>query len=277
MTDTTTARPDYLTAPIVAPGDQTIDAPLTGLEQVIEAAMADPQHWAAFEALLPRVDLYISPEGETAKGLKAGEVGMKTLRPDEQLDLRGVRLDDGRTAAAAFTDPRRLTAVWGADRPIIAINALSVLRLWRDRPVMLNPGAPRVLLFQIDDVANLIAAGEAHAAEQKAAATSRPVGPSSGQVRLASPDRIPETLLARLTQAFGPVGGTGVTAAWLARATWSESGQQGWFLDIRTSRPSDEIRAMVQRAVTGLAFGEETLDVSVAPSGGVDGTGIRFV
>ena len=39
MTDTTTARPDYLTAPIVAPGDQTIDAPLTGLEQVIEAAM----------------------------------------------------------------------------------------------------------------------------------------------------------------------------------------------------------------------------------------------
>jgi hypothetical protein len=273
MTDTTTAGSGLLTSPAL----QTLDAPLTGLEQVIEAALADPSHWPAFEALLPRVDLYISPEGETAKGLKPGEVGMKTLRPDEQLDLRGVRLDDGRTAAAAFTDPRRLTAVWGEERPIIAITALSVLTLWRDRPVMLNPGAPRVLLFQVEDVANLIAAGDAHAAEAKASAATRTIGPSSGAVTLTAPDRIPETLLARLVQAFGPVGGTGVTAAWLARARWSESGQEGWFLDFRTSRPSDEIRAMVQRAVTGLAFGDETLDISVAPSGGTDGTGIRFI
>lgn len=271
MTDTTANG--FLTAP----AQQPMDAPLTGLEQVIEAALADPQHWAAFEALLPRVDLYISPDGATAKGLKAGEVGMRTLRPDEQLELRGVNLDDGRTAAAAFTDPRRLTAVWGEDRPIIGMNALALLKLWRDRPVMLNPGAPRVLLFQVEDVANLIAAGEAHAAEQKASSASRPIGPSSGEVKLSAPDRLPEALLGRLTQAFGAVGGTGVTAAWLARARWSASGQEGWFLDFRTSRPSDEIRAMVQRAVTGLAFGEESLDVSVAPSGGADGVGVRFV
>ena len=273
MTDTTSAAPGYLTAP----SQQPLDAPLTGLEQVIEAALADPQHWAAFEALLPRVDLYISPDGETAKGLKPGEVGMRTLRPEERLELRGINLDDGRTAAAAFTDPRRLTAVWGDDRPIIGINALALLKLWRDRPVMLNPGAPRVMLFQIEDVANLIAAGEAYAAEQKASAASRPIGPSSGEVKLSAPDRIPEALLGRLTQTFGAVGGTGVTAAWLARARWSEVGQEGWFLDFRTSRPADEIRAMVQRAVTGLAFGDESLDISVAPSGGADGTGIRFV
>lgn len=273
MTDAA-PKPNYLTAPM----EQQPDAALTGLEQVIEAALTDPRHWRAFEALLPRVDLYISPEGETARRAAAAGEGMKTLRPDEQMELRGVTLDDGRTAAAAFTDPKRLTAVWGDDLPVIGLNALALLKLWRDRPVLLNPGSPRVLLFQVDDVAALIAAGEAHAAQTTAgAATARAVGPSSGKVRLTAPDRMPELLLERLVQAFGPVGGTGVTAAWLARADWEEAGQRGWFLDFRTSRPSDEIRAMVQRALTGVSFGDESLDVSVAPSGGADGVGVRFI
>lgn len=271
MTDTT-PRPTYLTAPM----EQAPDGAMTGLEQVIEAAMADPAHWRAFEALLPRVDLYISPESETAKRAAAGGDGMRTLRPDEQLELRGIQLDDGRTAAAAFTDPARLTALWEGDLPVIGMNALALLKLWRDRPVMLNPGAPRALLFQVEDVAALIAAGEAHAAAATASGT-RPVGPSSGKVTLSAPERIPELLVQRLVQAFGPVGGSGVTAAWLARARWAETGQQGWFLDFRTSRPADEIRAMVQRAVTGVSFGDETLDVSVAPAGGADGVGLRFV
>ena len=34
---------------------------------------------------------------------------------------------------------------------------------------------------------------------------------------------------------------------------------------------------MVQRALTGVGFGDETLDISVAPSGGADGVGIRFI
>lgn len=272
MTDAA-PKPNYLTAPM----EQVADQPLTGLEQVIEAALGDPQHWRAFEALLPRVDLYIAPAGETAKRAQAGD-GMRTLRPEDQLELRGIDLDDGRTAAAAFTDPARLTALWGDGLPVIGMNALSLLKLWRDRPVMLNPGSPRVLLFQTDDVAALIAAGEAHAAAAAAApATARGLGPSSGKVKLSAPDRMPELLVQRLVSAFGPVGGTGVTAAWLARAHWEEAGQDGWFLDFRTSRPSDEIRAMVQRAVTGVSFGDESLDISVAPSGGADGVGIRFI
>lgn len=270
MTDATT-QPNYLTAPMELPADE----PLNGLEQVMAAAMNDPQHWRGFEALLPRVDLYISPEGDTAKRAAAAGDRMSVLRPDEQLELRGVNLDDGRTAAVAFTHPQRLAALWGEAQPVIGMNALSLLKLWRDRPVLLNPGSPRAFLFQTEHVADLIAAGDAYQVE--AAASQRPVGPSSGRVKLSSPDRMPELLVQRLVSAFGPVGGTGVTAAWLARAHWEETAQQGWFLDFRTSRPSDEIRAMVQRAVTGVSFGDESLDVSVAPSGGADGVGIRFI
>lgn len=272
MTDTV-QQPNFITAPL----EQPLDEPMTGLEQVIEAAMADPTHWRAFEALLPRVDLYISPEGETARRAASSGEGMKTLRPDEQLELRGIQLDDGRTAAAAFSDPRRLAALWGGNLPVIGMNALALLRLWRDRPVMLNPGAPRALLFQVEDVEALIAAGEAHLAAASAATPPRPAGPSSGKVTLAAPERLPELLVQRLVNAFGPVGGSGITAAWLARARWEETGEAGWFLDFRTSRPSDEIRAMVQRALTGVSFGDETLDLSVAPSGGSDGIGIRIV
>ena len=263
-------QPKFITAPLT----RRPDAALNGLEQVIEAAMEDPQHWRAFEALLPRVDLYISPEGEAAKEAiaAAGQGGgMRVLRSEDHLELRGIVLEDGRTAAVVFTDPQRLTGLW-SDLPIVGMNALALLKLWRDRPVLLNPGSPRAFLFEIEDVAALIAAGEAHAAAGRATA-----GPVSGKVTLSPPERIPELLLQRLVQAFGPVGGSGVTAAWLARARWEEAGQQGWFLDFRTSRPSDEIRAMVQRALTGVGFGDETLDISVAPSGGADGVGIRFI
>ncbi|MDB5421632.1 MAG: hypothetical protein JWR59_1579, partial [Brevundimonas sp.] len=89
---------EFLTAPLNTP----MDEPRNGLEQIIEAAMADPAHWRAFEQLLPTVDLYIAPDGETLKAIEPGATGMRTLRPDEVIDVKGVTLDDGRTAAGAY-------------------------------------------------------------------------------------------------------------------------------------------------------------------------------
>jgi hypothetical protein len=70
---------DFLTAPSPAP----LDAPLNGLEQVIDAAMADPVHWRAFEDLMSAVDLFLAPDGETLAGIQPGATGMRTLRSDE--------------------------------------------------------------------------------------------------------------------------------------------------------------------------------------------------
>lgn len=220
---------------------------------------------------MPTVDLLVVPEGETLASIRPGDTGMRTLRPDQTMDLRGIRLDDGTTAAAVFTHPQRIAALWGEDTVFIAMNAIHLLSLWRDRPVMLNPGSPRVMLFGVDDVVALLAAAEA--AAPAGAGVARP----TGTVQLGLPQNAPALLIERLKAAFGPVGGTGVTAAWLARAHWAETNRRGWLLDVRTDRPMDEIKAMVTRAVTGVAFGEDTLDVSVETAGGKDGVGVRVV
>lgn len=258
---------EFLTAPLNAP----MDEPRNGLEQIIEAAMADPAHWRAFEQLLPTVDLYIAPDGETLKAIAPGASGMRTLRPDEVIDVKGVTLDDGRTAAGAYTDPSRLRANLGEDAVFIAMNARQVLNLFREGPVILNPGSPRVMLFQKDDIASLLAAAE------RADGQRQTGGRPSGTVQLNTPTIVPTVLVERLTTAFGPVGGTGITAAWLARAVWPEADRAGWYLDVRTTRPMDEVRAMVQRAVTGVSFGQESLDIAVEAPGAQDGVGIRIV
>ncbi len=259
---------DLITAPLNTP----LDAPRNGLEQVIEAAMADPAHWRAFEALLPTVDLFLAPDGEMLKGIEPGATGMRTMRTDQAIDVKGVTLDDGRVAAGVFTDPERLKSAWGEDTVFIAMNGHQVLALFRDGPIILNPGSPRILLFQKDDIAALLAAAD-KAAGQGRQAGGRP----TGTVQLGAPDIEPTVLLERLKAAFGPVGGTGITAAWLARAHWAEVNRWGWYVDVRTARPMDEIQAMVGRAVTGVSFGQETLDVAVDRPGTPDGVGLRIV
>lgn len=258
---------DFLTAASPAP----LDTALNGLEQVIEAAMADPVHWRAFEELLATADLFLAPDGATLAGIQPGATGMRTLRPDEGMDVKGVTLDDGRVAAGVFTDPRRLRSLWGEDTTFIAMNGRQVLHLFREGPIILNPGSPRVMLFQKNDIADLLAAANRHAEALKAGG-----GRPSGKVHLTTPEPVPTVLVERLAAAFGPVGGTGVTAAWLARAHWSEVDRWGWYLDVRTARPADEIRAMVERAVSGVSFGTDTLDVAVGPAR-EDGVGVRVI
>lgn len=263
MTDVT--PPAFTDRPLpVLAADDPLNQPLTGLEQAIEAALQDPVHWRAFEALLPAGDLFVVPEGAAT-----AVQGMRTLRPDETLDLRGVVLADGVIAGAVFTDPRRIEAIWGKDVSCIAMNGLRVLKLFSDRPVLLNHGSARPLLFQIDDVDALIAAADAR--------VETPARPT-GTVQLGHPQQSPDVLLERLRAAFGPAGGdTEISAAWVARAHWAETNHWGWMVDVRTPRPADEIRAMVGRAVAGLSFGTETLDVSVAAPGGPAGAGIKVV
>ncbi len=260
MTDPTFSVSDARMGPLDAP----TDAPLTALEQVIEAALADPVHWRAFEALLPTVDLIVVPEGEFLASIDFQQTGTRTLRPDQSMDLRGLILDDGTTVAAMFTHPRRLISVWG-EQAWIAMNARHLLTLFRDRPVLLNPGSARRLLFSTDDVAALLAAATATQGVQR----------PTGTVQLGMPQHAPEGLVTKLKAAFG--SSSGVPAMWLARAHWAEANRWGWMLDVRTERPMDEIKAIVTRAVTGMDFGQDTLDVSVAPPGGGDGSGIRLI
>lgn len=238
------------------------DNPMNPLEELLYAGLADPAQMGAFERIMLEADLYAVPEADSPGGAP-GDEGAKVLRPGEQLILRGVVLNDGRNTVTLFTDPRRATEMFGPDTRILAMKGRNLLDMLKDTVILMNPAGGKGLMMEPDQI--------------KAVLEHAPLPYSvrpSGPVELAD---IPEpnhpiALIGRLTAAFQDMK---VDEAWLARARWSEARMMGWFLDVRTDAPADEIAAMCERAVRGLAFGGEVFDVSVSKPGGEKGVGVK--
>lgn len=241
------------------------DNPMNPLEVALYEGLADHTKMGLFEQLMLEADLYAVPEAEGPGGAP-GEEGPRVLRTGEQLILRGVVLNDDRNTVTLFTDPRRATAMFGQDTRILAMNGRALLEMLKDALVLLNPGGGKGLLLNPDQMRAVLQ----HAPIPVAA--HRP----SGTVELSDVPgpQHPVALIGRLNEAFK---GYPVAAAWLARARWMEARQMGWHLDVRSAAPADEVRAILTRAVRGLAFGGEVFDVSVSAPGGEDGVGVRVV
>lgn len=240
------------------------DNPMNPLEEVLYEALADASRMGMFEVLMLEADLYAVPEPGSPGGTP-GDDGNKVLRPGEQLVLRGVLLDDGRETVTLFTDPRRATAMFGEDARILAMKGRTLLNMLKAQVILLNPAGGKALLLLPEQTKAILQ----HA-------PVRPLVRPTGRVELheVEPENAPVFLLHRIRDTFQPPM---VADAWLARAIWPESGQIGWFLDLRSDRPQDELRALAERAVRGLKFGAETLDVSVSKPGGEPGVGIKVV
>jgi hypothetical protein len=241
------------------------DNPLNPLEVALYEGLADPSKMGLFERLMLEADLYAVPEAG-APGSDPAEDGPRVLRKGKQLVLRGVVLNDGRDTVALFTDPHRAVQMFGQDTRILAMNGRKLLEMMGSTVVLLNPDGGKGLLLNPEQIRALLE----H--------TPVPVMPQrpTGTVQLfpvAELER-PVVLIDRLNQAFAALP---VDAAWLARAEWAPSGQPGWFLDVRTDRAADEVKAILNRAVVGLPFGQEVFDVAVGQAGGPDGVGVKVV
>ena len=240
------------------------DNPLNPLEELLYAGLADARQMGAFEQIMLEADLYAVPEPDSPGGTP-GDDGAKVLRPGEQLVLRGVVLNDGRNTVTLFTDPSRAVQMFGEDTRILAMQGRKLLDMLKDAVILLNPADGKGLMMEPDQIKAVLE----HA--PVSASARRP----SGAVELAD---IPEpnhpiALIGRLNVAFRDLK---IDEAWLARARWNEARMMGWFLDIRTDEPADEIVALCERAVRGLAFGGEVFDVSVSKPGGEKGIGVKI-
>ena len=204
------------------------------------------------------------PEAEGPGG-KPGDDGNKVLRAGEQLILRGVVLNDGRNSVTLFTDPRRAAKMFGDNSRVIAMQGRALLDILKDAVVLLNPEGGKGLLLNPDQIKAVLGHEEI-----------RPLRPVSGRVELheVEPENEPVMLTQAIRETFK--GGL-VKDVWLARAIWPDVGSIGWFLDMRSDGPADEIKALAARSVRGLKFGTETLDVSVSKTGGKPGVGIKVV
>ena len=240
------------------------DNPMNPLEELLYAGLADPSRMGAFEQIMLEADLYAVPEAGSP-GSTPGDDGSKVLRPGEQLVLRGVVLNDGRNTVTLFTDPRRAIQMFGDDTRILAMKGRNLLDMLKDTVILFNPAGGKGLMMEPDQIKGVLE----HA----------PVGISqrrpSGPVELAEPPEpnVPIALVGRLRELFQDLT---IDEAWLARARWAEARQMGWFLDIRSDGPADEIIALCERAVRGLAFGGEVFDVSVSKPGGEKGIGVKI-
>lgn len=240
------------------------DNPMNPLEELLYAGLHDPAQMGVFERIMLEADLYAVPEADSPGGTP-GDDGAKVLRPGEGLVLRGVVLNDGRNTVTLFTDPRRAVQMFGEDTRILAMKGRNLLDMLKDTVVLMNPAGGKGLMMEPDQIRAVLE----HAPID--VASRRPSGP----VELAD---VPEPqqpigLIGRLNTVFRTLN---IDEAWLARARWNESRQMGWFLDIRTDAPADEVTALCERAVRGLAFGGEVFDVSVSKPGGEKGVGVKI-
>jgi len=240
------------------------DNPMNPLEELLYNGLADPTQMGDFERIMLEADLYAVPEPGSPGGTP-GDDGAKVLRAGEQLVLRGVVLNDGRNTVTLFTDPHRARVMFGDDVRILAMQGRKLLDMLKDTVILLNPAGGKGLMMEPDQIKAVLE----HAPLQPAVRPSGPVelfditGPA-----------FPTGLIQRLEAAFRDMK---IDAAWLAAARWSETGRMGWFVDIRTDRPADEVTALCERAVRGLAFGDEVFDVSVSKPGGEKGVGMKLV
>ena len=240
------------------------DNPMNPLEEALYEGLADASQMGVFERLMLEADLYAVPEPDSPGGTP-GDDGNKVLRQGEQLILRGVVLNDGRNSVTLFTDPRRATKMFGEDSRIIAMQGRALLDILKDAVVLLNPEGGKGLLLNPDQIQAVLGHEPI-----------RPLRPVSGRVELhdIEPENEPVMLTRAVRETFkGPM----VKDVWLARAIWPDVGQIGWFLDMRSDGPADEIKALVARSVRGLKFGTETLDVSVGKPGVKPGVGMKIV
>ncbi|GAA0617563.1 hypothetical protein GCM10009422_10990 [Brevundimonas kwangchunensis] len=240
------------------------DNPMNPLEVALYEGLADHTKMGAFERLMLEVDLFAVPEPGTPGGVH-GDDGHKVLKEGEQLILRGLVLNDGRDTVTLFTDPRRAPPIFGDDCRILAMNGRRLLEMVQDKVVLLNPDGGKGLLLQPDQLKAVL---------EHAPAVPEPVRPT-GTVELSDvrPVDYPIALIEALNEVFASIR---AESAWLARSRWVETGQTGWYVDIRTPEEPATVRAIVGRALRGLDAAGETFDVAVSKPGGEDGVGIRL-
>ncbi|GAA0649397.1 SseB family protein [Brevundimonas lenta] len=242
------------------------DNPMNPLEVSLYEGMADHTKMGLFERLMLENDLFAVPE-PGSPGATPGDDGAKVLNPGEQMILRGLLLEDGRKTIAVFTDPRRAVMMFGDDTRVIAMKGRALLGMFKGATVLLNPADGRALIMGPDQIAAVLS-------HEAAPVTYAPRPTGSVELTELPVAQHPIVLIKRLLDGLADVD---IKAAWLAKAQWMEAAQIGWYLDIRTDAASDEVHALVTRAISGLSFGGEVFDLSVTKPGGEDGIGIKIV
>jgi hypothetical protein len=131
------------------------DSPLNPLEVALNDSLAPPADMGLFEALLLGEDLYAVPQPGSFGSSPTD--GQQTIRPGQDLVLRGLRMKDGRDTVALFTDPQRVAQIFGAEAVFIAVQGLHLFNLLQDAVILINPARGRGVMMTPDQIKAVLA------------------------------------------------------------------------------------------------------------------------
>jgi len=225
-------------------------------QQLVAAANGDAEQQRAFETFMLGETLYVgTPEVPVE--------GSVTFSQGETIRLMNIPLEDGREAAAVFTSPQRVAEAFG-EVGYIGIEGRILFEIIRATPAVLNPGQTYGIMWEPEALAAMLGLPVERVVKKDT------------QIMLGSPAEPPTELVGRLKAAFGAI--PHVDAAWLALAAWPETGDQAWYLDVRTSRADiDPIRRALPAAIDGADMKGKPLDMVINPVGQSEGVGIPIV
>lgn len=131
------------------------ETPLNPLEVALNEALAPPADMGLFEALLLGDNLYAVPTPGSFGSDPAA--GSRMIQAGEGLSLRGIQLKDGRNTVALFTDPKRVSQVFGPDAVFIAAPGHNLFNLLQDAVILINPAAGRGVMMTPDHIKAILA------------------------------------------------------------------------------------------------------------------------
>lgn len=223
------------------------------LELALAAALADPSRQGGLETALLAAELCVLPaEGVSPEDIEKGQ---------GPLSLRGLTLNDGQSAVAAFTRPDHATPVFG-EVASMAMRGRHLLEAFQSGRIVLNPGQKQGLVLSSADIAAILSS----------AGDSQPTR-DNANIQIIRPDPEPSLLVAKLKATLTHPA---IKSVWVAQTKDRQSGETGWRIEVYGDLSIAEIRLRVDEGVKGLNFAEEPLDLIIGPSTGT-GSGLQVL
>lgn len=225
-------------------------------QQLIAAAKGSVEQQKAFEKFIVDETLYVAtPE--------VHREGMVSLQANTKIELLNVPLNDGRQAVAVFTAPQRVAEAFG-EVGYLGLPGRALFEMIRAGPAILNPGQVYGVIWEPDAIASMLGLPAERTIQ------------SDTQIMLGFPEDPPVDLIDHLKSELGAI--PHVEAAWLALAAWPETGEQSWYLDVRTeSTDHEQIRRALPAAIEGVDLKGRPVDMVINSPWKSDGTGISIV
>jgi hypothetical protein len=231
-------------------------APANPLEEALVKAAADPAARQAFTALLLTSDVYVATPDAPA------HAETRTLQTDEHISIVNIVADNGANVPALFTSEIRLAECFGPGTGFIALNGRTLMEILAGSSAWLNPTAAYGVFWTADDLSAMLGRPVSRTLTKKTS------------VMLGEPAQRPEQLIADLQQTFS--SDSRIEEAWLALAHWPDADEWGWYLDVRSDTPANEIVPELQPIFAASDMMGKPIDIIVQRRGLDAGTGLRL-